>query len=88
MLTLAVFKSAAVVAGLSGLAITAFLQWGETGAPAIAMRKVEMPHGAHLMVGIHEVTRVQWQACVEAHACEAIRPGKATSQDMPSVGGP
>ena len=86
MLTLAVFKSAAVVAGLSGLAITAFLQWGESGAPAIAMRKVEMPHGAHLMVGIHEVTRAQWQACVKARACEAIRSGKTTPQDVPMTG--
>jgi formylglycine-generating enzyme required for sulfatase activity len=86
MLALALMKTAALVAGLSGLAMAALLQWNGVSAPAIAMHKVEMPNGAGLMVATHEVTRAQWQACVKAGACEAIYQGSNTSRDMPMTG--
>ena len=86
MLTLALVKSAALVAGLSSLAILGVSQWNGADAPGIAMREIAMPDGARLLVGTREVTRQQWQACVKAGACEAIGNAKQTASDMPMTG--
>lgn len=86
MLTLAVLKSVAMAAGLSGLAAFGLLQWDGAEAPAFSMRKLAMPDGAELLVATHEVTRAQWQACVRAGACENIPHGRDTKHDMPMTG--
>ena len=86
MLSLALIKSAAVVAGLSGLAIGAFLQSTAPEVPAVSMRNVAMPDGNNLLVATHEVTRAQWRACVEAGACEAIEHPNRAGAEMPMTG--
>jgi formylglycine-generating enzyme required for sulfatase activity len=86
MLTLAVAKSAILVAGLSGLAIAAVLHGGE---PLIVtpLRPIAMSGSQVLLVAEREVTRREWQACAAAGACEALPEETMTGTvDMPMTG--
>ena len=86
MLTLAVAKSAALVAGLSGLAVMALLHGGETVA-VTPLRPIAMSGSQVLHVAEREVTRREWQACAAAGACEALPEEVMTgTADMPMTG--
>ncbi len=87
MLSLAFIKTASVMAGLSSLAIAAFLHLTATTQSGPEMRPVVMPSGSTLLVAVHEVTRRDWQACAADAACEALPQEVMTSaQDMPMTG--
>ena len=87
MLSLAVVKSAVLVAGLTGLAIGAFFQGAGHGFPEPRLRHIELPQSRLLLVAEREVTRRDWQACADAGACEALQ-GDVTNSgpDEPMTG--
>lgn len=88
MLTLAAIKPvAAMVAGLSSLAIAALLHGTGPDLAEPIMRQVEIPGSATLLVAEHEVTRREWLACVADGACEALTQELPQgAADMPMTG--
>lgn len=87
MLSVAFIKTASVMAGLSGLAIAAFLHLTAATHNGPEMRLVTLPTGGTLLVAVHEVTRRDWRACVADAACEALpQELKTSAQDMPMTG--
>ena len=84
---LAIIKPLSVVAGLMSLAIAA-LPYVAVHNPAMPeTRSVTLPAGTELRVAVREVTRREWQACVEAGACAALAPKPRTGEpDMPMTG--
>jgi formylglycine-generating enzyme required for sulfatase activity len=78
---------ATAMVGLASLAIAGLFFVAEPGAASPGFTRVEMRGGASLLVQEREVTRREWQACVEAKACEAIGPAPPPSDpDMPMTG--
>ncbi len=77
----------AAAAGLSGLAVAAFLGIRQPGPADANHRAVAMPDGSTLMVMAREVTRRDWKACADAGPCEDLTGTIAPSEpDMPMTG--
>ncbi len=87
MLSVALIKTASVMAGLAGVAVAAVLHMSAPTVDGPEMRAVTLPSGDKLLVAVHEVTRRDWRACVADAACEALPQEVMTSlQDMPMTG--
>ena len=69
---LSMVKWTAAAAGLSGLAVAAFLGLRQPAFDDIRFRPVAMPDGSTLQVMTREVTKREWKACAKAHACEDL----------------
>ena len=66
----------AVVAGLSGLAITSSIDHRQDAAPAYETVPVKMPGESVLSVGRFEVSFAQWKACHDDGGCKYLpHPG-------------
>lgn len=80
-------KWAVAAAGLSGLAVAAFLGAGGPAGDDPSLRRLGMPDGTTLLVKVREVTRREWKACADAGACEDLTGGiPADAPDMPMTG--
>lgn len=80
-------KWTAAAAGLSGLAVGAFLGLGHPRLDDTRFRPVAMADGSALQVMTREVTRREWKACADAGACEDLTgPIKPSEPDMPMTG--
>ncbi|PZF75448.1 formylglycine-generating enzyme family protein [Aestuariivirga litoralis] len=80
-------KWTAAAAGLSGLAVGAFLGLGHPRLDDIRFRPVAMPGGTSLQVMTREVTRREWRACADAGACEDLTgPIPSSEPELPMTG--
>jgi formylglycine-generating enzyme required for sulfatase activity len=80
-------KWTAAAAGLSGLAVGAFLGFKAPQPEDIRFRPVAMPDGSSLHVMTREVTKREWKACAAAGACEDLTGSiPAAEPDMPMTG--
>lgn len=80
-------KWTAAAAGLSGLAVGAFLGLSHPKLDDARFRAVAMPDGTALQVMTREVTKREWKACAEARACEDLTGAiPASEPDMPMTG--
>lgn len=80
-------KWTAAAAGLSGLAVGAFLGLSHPQPDDLRFRPVAMPDGTTLQVMTREVTRREWKACADAGACEDLTgPTSASQPDIPMTG--
>lgn len=87
MITLLGVKGLAAAAGLSGLAVAAFLGLHHPAPDDTPLKPVQMENGSTLLVMTREVTRREWKACAVALACEDLTGNIPKDQpDMPMTG--
>ena len=67
---LSMLKWTVAAAGLSGLAVGAFLGLSHPQFNDTRFRAVALEDGARLQVMTREVTKREWKACAEAEACD------------------
>lgn len=80
-------KWATAAAGLSGLAVAAFVGMHAPALDDVRFRPVAVAEGTRLQVMVREVSRREWKACADAGACAQLTGRIDPAEpDMPMTG--